>query len=363
MLLKTKLSVTALLGASLASVTSCVLIERNTEQQPSQPSITQETIFEEAAVVEEATPEEIPTVDIVIDESPAVILQPEPEPESTIKTIKTTKPNQVQTAEVEDSVEEIQLSKEHTSILCAEIGNKLGSVDTKDCTSQMLQHSAFSVEGRSLAYRDFEPLEDRDALGRVLVIGGIHGDEFSSVSIVFKWMNILQEHHSGLFHWRFIPSSNPDGLLQKKSQRQNASGVDLNRNFPTNDWDELALSYWKEKAYSNERRYPGTHANSEPETQWLVEQIDVFEPDIIISMHAPYHLVDYDGPPSAPDKLGGLYLRQLGVYPGSLGNYIGVDQQKPIVTAELKSAGIMPSDKEIDRMWTDLIRWLRSQLG
>ena len=246
--------------------------------------------------------------------------------------------------------------------LCEQIGGKLGSIDNEDCLSQQLQHSAFSIEGRSLAYRDFEPLASREPLGRILVIGGIHGDEFSSVSVVFKWMNILQQHHSGLFHWRFIPSANPDGLLLDKSQRQNASGVDLNRNFPTRDWNELALTYWKERAYSNARRYPGPRANSEPETQWIVEQIDAFNPDIIISMHAPYHLVDYDGPPSAPKRLGGLYLRQLGVYPGSLGNYIGVDRQKPIVTVELKSAGIMPGEGEIDRMWTDLIRWLRNQL-
>ena len=63
-------------------------------------------------------------------------------------------------------------------------------------------------------------------------------------------------------------------------------------------------------------------------------------------MHAPYHLVDYDGPPTAPDKLGSLYLRDLGVFPGSLGNYAGLDLEVPIVTVELDSAGIMPSSTE-----------------
>ena len=33
-------------------------------------------------------------------------------------------------------------------------------------------------------------------LGRVLLIGGIHGDEYSSVTIVFKWLSILDRHHS-----------------------------------------------------------------------------------------------------------------------------------------------------------------------
>jgi protein MpaA len=246
--------------------------------------------------------------------------------------------------------------------LCRQIGSKLTSVSTRECNSQKLVHSELSQEGRSLAYRDYPPLASREPLGRVLVIGGIHGDEFSSVSVVFKWMNILNQFHSGLFHWRFIPASNPDGLLIEDSQRQNARGVDLNRNFPTADWDNLAKEYWIERTYRNPRRYPGESAMSEPETKFLVNQIRDFDPDIIISMHAPYHLVDYDGPPSAPNKLGGLYLRELGVYPGSLGNYFGVDKANPIVTIELKSAGIMPSDQEIDRMWTDLVRWLRGQL-
>jgi len=246
--------------------------------------------------------------------------------------------------------------------LCGQIGNKLTSVSVRECNDQDLIHAAFSHDGRSLAYRDYLPLPSRDSLGRVLVIGGIHGDEFSSVSVVFKWMNILNQFHSGLFHWRFIPAANPDGLLIADSQRQNTKGIDLNRNFPTADWNDLAEEYWIERTYRNPRRYPGESAMSEPEIQFLVEQIREFDPDIIISMHAPYHLVDYDGPPSAPNKVGGLYLRELGVYPGSLGNYFGVDKAKPIVTIELKSAGIMPTDREIDRMWTDLVRWLREQL-
>lgn len=348
---------TSLVSAACLLTSSCILVEPQpgSQQEPETAEV-EKNVIVPTTTVGTSTPEPEP----IIKPEPHTETKADSESEEALPTSDTElkQPSEkTETRPVEPKDDELVLS------LCEEIGNKLGSVDSDDCLSQNLLHSGLSIEGRSLAYRDFDPVKERQALGRVLVIGGIHGDEFSSVSLVFKWMNILQEHHSGLFHWRFIPSSNPDGLLQKKSQRQNIAGVDLNRNFPTKDWDELALSYWKEKAYSNARRYPGTHANSEPETQWLVEQIDAFKPDIIVSMHAPYHLVDYDGPPSAPEKLGGLYLRQLGVYPGSLGNYIGVDKQKPIVTVELKSAGIMPSEHEIDRMWADLIRWLRSQLG
>lgn len=247
--------------------------------------------------------------------------------------------------------------------LCKEIGSKLGSVTIADCLRQQLIHSDLTTQGRSLAYREYPPVDGRTALGKVLVIGGIHGDEFSSVSVLFKWMNILNKHHSGLFHWRFVPAMNPDGLLRKKSQRQNHNGVDLNRNFPTTDWEEDALAHWRTETHNNPRRHPGLASASEPEIKWLVQQIATFKPDVIISMHAPYHLVDYDGPPTAPNKLGSLYLRDLGVFPGSLGNYAGIDLNVPIVTVELKSAGIMPPDNEIDTMWSDLVRWLQDQLS
>ena len=248
--------------------------------------------------------------------------------------------------------------------LCQEIGNKLGSVSIADCLQQKLVASgATSVEGRALAFKIYPPLKPRKPLGKVLLMGGIHGDEYSATSIMFKWMNTLNKHHSGLFHWHVIPNLNPDGLLRKKSQRQNSRGVDLNRNFPSQNWESLALKYWRERTYKNPRRYPGEKAASEPETQWFIDVINAFEPDVIIAVHAPHRLVDYDGPSRAPQRLGPLQLRLLGTYPGSLGNYAGVDLDIPVVTVELPSAGIMPKPKEISRMWTDLVRWLRKEMS
>ena len=212
-----------------------------------------------------------------------------------------------------------------------------------DCTSEPLTHGGYSTNGYSLAYRDYPPVVNRKPLGKVLVLGGIHGDEFSSVSVVFKWMKKLDKFHSGLFHWRVVPTVNPDGLLQRRSQRQNANGVDLNRNFPTADWTADALEYWVSETGRNPRRNPGPFASSEVETQWIIDQINSFQPDVIISMHAPYHLVDYDGPPQAPENLGSLYLRKLGVFPGSLGNYVGVDMQKPIVTVKVRRYHATPN--------------------
>jgi protein MpaA len=174
-------------------------------------------------------------------------------------------------------------------------------------------------------------------------------------------MSLLQEGGGNDFLWRFLPAVNPDGLLDGQAVRQNASGVDLNRNFPSQDWDTAAIEYWRNNTGENPRRYPGQEAASEPEVRWLIEQIEKFEPEVIVSVHAPYHLLDFDGPSQAPDKIGDLYLHQLGVYPGSLGNYAGLDLGIPVVTLELPSAGIMPSLDQIETMCVDILDWLNTR--
>lgn len=257
-----------------------------------------------------------------------------------------------------------QASTPAVTQLCQEVGSLLGSVSVKQCLQQQLDDSsARSTEGRALVTKQYPPVGKKKPLGRVLVMGGIHGDEYSSVSLMFRWMETLNQYHSGLFHWHWVPLLNPDGLLATdKATRQNANGVDLNRNFPTPDWLPLAQKYWIERTHRNPRRFPGAMASSERETQWFIEQIRAFKPDAIVAVHAPHKLVDFDGPQNPPTQLGNLQLRRLGTYPGSLGNYGGSLLNIPVVTVELPSAGIMPSKQEVSRMWVDLVRWLRTEI-
>ena len=245
--------------------------------------------------------------------------------------------------------------------LCAQIGEKLGSVETKDCLDQLFRFGGgYSVNSRPLIYKDYVPADPEDREFRVLLMGGVHGDEYSSISIIFKWLSLFSPSAlEGEFHWRFAPLVNPDGLLDgNQAVRQNANGVDLNRNFPSEDWNDTAVAYWQESTGSNPRRFPGQSAGSEPEVKWIVDQIVEFRPDVIVSVHAPYHLLDFDGPSEAPRNIGELYLHQLGVYPGSLGNYAGLNKSIPVVTLELPSAGIMPKPEQIALMWQDLVAWL-----
>lgn len=246
---------------------------------------------------------------------------------------------------------------------CQRIANRLGSVHLEDCTKSPLALSgARSTQGTPILVAEYPPVSERQPLGRVLLFGGIHGDELSSVSIVFGWLQTLDRFHSGLFHWRIAPLVNPDGLLRRPSQRMNDRGVDLNRNFPSPNWLVEAPEYWIRRTSRNPRRYPGEAPLSEPESRWLHEQIESFGPAAIVAVHAPLHVLDYDGPPDPPEKLGPLYLKQMGTYPGSLGRFAGVHLGLPVVTLELPNAGIMPSQADQERMWVDLIRWLRSNV-
>ena len=215
-----------------------------------------------------------------------------------------------------------------------------------------------SAQGRTLYASDVVAPE---AQFKVLVIGAIHGDELSSASVALHWIQNAVDTPSNV-HWRFIPALNPDGLLVRPAQRMNANGVDLNRNFPTPNWERDAKVYWEQRTRKDPRRWPGPNPLSEPESRYLFDEMARFQPDMIVSIHAPYGVLDFDGPGTPPPKLGRLYLDQVGIYPGSLGNYGGVHKGMPVVTIELPSAFRTPLDSEMRQMWLDLLRYMSERL-
>ena len=269
---------------------------------------------------------------------------------------------------------------------CDEFVARLPNVNRALCRAANLQPSAArSVQGRTLWVRDINtdnnannanignansPNSTNSAALRVLVIGAIHGDELSSASVALHWLRLAD---LGVFdtpqavHWRFIPALNPDGLFNQPPRRVNANGVDLNRNFPTPNWERDANIYWEKRTQKDPRRYPGSKPLSEPETRFLHEEMQRFKPQLIVSIHAPYGVLDFDGPKLGgfvpPSKLGRLYLDQVGIFPGSLGNYGGVHKGVPVVTVELPNSTRTPLDAEMRQMWLDLLRWMSDRLG
>ncbi|MBX3659727.1 MAG: murein peptide amidase A [Ramlibacter sp.] len=251
-----------------------------------------------------------------------------------------------------------------TAAQCRALVQRLPNLGAAQCSAAQLQDSgARSVNGLPLFTRDVRPEAPRL---RVLVIGAIHGDELSSASVALHWIALAADplvQTPQPIHWRFIPVLNPDGLLRQPPQRMNAHGVDLNRNFPTPNWERDAAIYWNQRVRKDPRRWPGPKPLSEPETRFVHEQMHDFKPDLIVSIHAPYGVLDFDGPSVPPSKLGRLYLDQVGIFPGSLGNYGGVHKGVPVVTVELPNSMRTPLDSETRQMWIDLLRWMSERLG
>ena len=255
-------------------------------------------------------------------------------------------------------------SPAHAAAPCDEFAARLPNVKRSLCESAKLQPSAAkSVNGRTLWMRD---IKADNATLRVLVIGAIHGDELSSASVALHWLKLAEQSPVDMpqaIHWRFIPALNPDGLLSQPPRRVNANGVDLNRNFPTPHWERDAKTYWEKRTKKDPRRYPGSKPLSEPESKFVYDEMQRFKPQLIVSIHAPYGVLDFDGPSVPPSRLGRLYLDQVGIFPGSLGNYGGVHKGVPVVTVELPNSTRTPLDAEMRQMWLDLLRWMSERVG
>lgn len=162
----------------------------------------------------------------------------------------------------------------------------------------------------------------------ILVIGVFHGEEPQGKFLIENYLKNTQLSHKN--NLLFIPCLNPDGFAQNK--RQNANGIDLNRNFPTINWQKVD----KDSEY-----YGGEAPASEIETNFVMEIIEEFQPDVILTIHAPYKVVNFDGPANEiaekiSEFVGYPTSSDIGYpTPGSFGNYAGVERNIPTITLEL----------------------------
>lgn len=210
--------------------------------------------------------------------------------------------------------------------------------------------SGSSVQGRSLVYAEFG--SDK-AENTTLIFSTVHGDEITPLYVAIQLVHWLKDRQSQLENTRVViaPLVNPDGFFSAKRTRMNARGVDLNRNFATEDWSSRALSSWKVRYKKDPRRFPGNEPRSEPETLFQEDLIRKIRPQKILSIHSPLNYLDYDGPSSLTlsrfpkdysqvcERLKkSLKAKSSGYFTGSLGNYAGRELGIPTLTLELPSA-------------------------
>ena len=183
----------------------------------------------------------------------------------------------------------------------------------------------------------------------ILIIGVFHGDEPQGKFLIDNYIKSSETEvkiKSPLNNLLFIPCLNPDGM--GKNTRVNANGVDINRNFPTENFGQDGSSAGK----NHSNYYGGISPASEAETKFLIKIIKQYSPKVILSLHAPYKIVNYDGPAQSLAKeisqiIGYPVQDSIGYpTPGSFGTYCGVERNLPIITLELDEE--IPTEKLIE---------------
>lgn len=163
-----------------------------------------------------------------------------------------------------------------------------------------------------------------DNFKNILVIGVFHGDEPQGKFLIEQYLK--ENNDTRLL---FIPCLNPDGMAQ--NIRTNANGVDLNRNFPTQNWELTERNEF----------FGGESAGSEIETGFITEIIEIYNPELILTLHAPFKVVNYDGnAQEISEKISQIinYPVEPSIgypTPGSFGTYAGIEQKIPTITLEL----------------------------
>jgi protein MpaA len=181
-----------------------------------------------------------------------------------------------------------------------------------------------------------------------LLTAGLHGEEADAGLLVRRLLERVPGTES---RWAVVQCVNPDGLLA--GTRQNANGVDLNRNFPASTWrPEPSFTYPPgiepaRRVLENRtnRSSPGAEGGSEPETQALMALVGRLAPPLVVDLHTPLELilVRGDAGPAAEELAAAAGIptfRQLeGECPGAVDDWLD-EQGIPALVYEVEHAGL-----------------------
>src|SRR5579872_613505 len=136
----------------------------------------------------------------------------------------------------------------------------------------ILDDPTWSRYYRSTDRRPIETLMLGSGASRIVVLASLHGDETQSVSLVEELARFLRRHPEQLRSSTvlLVKCPNPDGFAGRSPY--NVHGVDLNRNFPSANWQALA----SDRA--------GGRGASEVETRHVTRMLGDFHPWLVVHL-------------------------------------------------------------------------------
>jgi hypothetical protein len=142
---------------------------------------------------------------------------------------------------------------------------------------------------------------------RVLVVGSIHGNETAGRAVLARLRRSTAP--AGVELW-LVDSVNPDGV--RRGTRQNARGVDLNRNFGRR---------WAGGGRAFDTYFAGRRAFSEPESRAVRRLVRRLRPAVTVWYHQHMRLVNLSS--GADPRVVRAYARRVGLPARTLPNYHG----------------------------------------
>jgi len=227
--------------------------------------------------------------------------------------------------------------------------------------SEGLREIGVSVQGKNIYL-----IKLGQGSKKILLVGGHHGYEEESTSMLMRladyFVRNAGEIPKEVSIW-IVPALNPDGL--DKSQRQNANGVDLNRNYGVSNWvlDKTTMFY------------SGPYPFSEPETRAVRTLFDEEQFSLAITYHTNRNLVESN---SYKDKFIGFnkYLGKVVARTGykyldasgfsfedleSKGEFVSWLYQVydiPAVCVEMKTEPVEKSFERNKILLREMIKWV-----
>lgn len=148
--------------------------------------------------------------------------------------------------------------------------------------SRTICQQVFSI-GTSVQGRGITAYRFGSGGSYVVFVGGTHGNEKSSVYSLNSLIDYLERNYSRIPSKRsvvVIPNLNPDAFVLNK--RTNWNDVDLNRNFPANNWKKNVTM----PGGTYNPGGGGSEPLSEPESKAIANYLLKVDPKLVLTYHA-----------------------------------------------------------------------------